>query len=358
MTYSEPVATAVCRTRSLAPSSSSTACDHPGALGQADGAVPTLGVTIYGCGEDEAVLFREMAPRFGVLPTITDEAVSEATLELVRGHHCISVGHKTHISGSTLLALHHAGVRYVSTRSVGCNHIDLQSAEGVGISVENVAYSPDSVADYTLMLMLMAVRNAKSTVSRTQVHDYRLNDVRGKELRDMTVGVIGTGRIGVAVMDRLRGFGCRLLAHDRCPNTSADYVPLDELLQQSDVVTLHTPLNADSHHLLNRQRVEQMRHGAFVINTGRGALVDTEALLPALESGRLGGAALDVLEGEEGVFYSDHRQRPIENHLLLQLQQLPNVLITPHTAYYTDHALSDTVENTLINCLRFEGRAA
>jgi D-specific alpha-keto acid dehydrogenase len=123
-------------------------------------------------------------------------------------------------------------------------------------------------------------------------------------------------------------------------------------------VTLHTPLNADTHHLLDRKRIEQMRRGAFIINTGRGSLLDTEALTPALESGQLGGVALDVLEGEEGVFYSDHRERAIQSRLLLRLQQLPNVLITPHTAYYTEHALSDIVENTIINCLRFERRAA
>ena len=315
-----------------------------------------MGITIYGCGQDEAVLFREMAPGFGVQPTITDAAVSDANLELALGNRCISVSHKSQISGSILLALRQAGVRYVSTRSVGYNHIDMHYAESVGISVENISYSPDSVADYTLMLMLMAVRNAKSTMSRVQVHDYRLNDVRGKELRDMTVGVIGTGRIGVAVMDRLRGFGCRVLAYDRCPKTSADYAPLDELLQQSDVVTLHTPLNVDTHHLINRQRIEQMKHGAFIINTGRGSLLDTEALLPALESGKLRGAALDVLEGEEGVFYSDHRNKPIESKQLLRLHELPNVLISPHTAYYTDHALSDTVENSIINCLKFESR--
>lgn len=298
-----------------------------------------------------------MAPRFGVAPTLTEVAPSEATIELAHGNRCISISHKTQITRPTLVGLSEAGVRYVSTRSVGYNHIDLKSAESVGISVETVAYSPDSVADYTLMLMLMAVRNAKTTISRVQLHDYRLNDTRGKELRDMTIGVIGTGRIGAAVMDRLKGFGCRVLAYDRCPKTSAEYVPLDELIQQSDVVTLHTPLNAGTHHLLNRQRFEQIRPGAFVINTGRGALLDTEALLLALESGRLGGAALDVLEGEEGVFYADHRASPIQTRLLLRLQQLPNVLITPHTAYYTEHALSDIVENTLLNCRRFETRA-
>jgi D-specific alpha-keto acid dehydrogenase len=313
-----------------------------------------MGITIYGCGPDEAALFREMAPHFGVLPTITAAAVSEANSELASGNRCISVGHKAHITNSTLLALSQAGVRYISTRSVGYNHIDVEYAETVGISVENVAYSPDSVADYTLMLMLMAVRDAKSIIRRTDGHDYRLSDVRGRELRDLTIGVIGTGRIGAAVMDRLRGFGCRILAYDSRPATSADYVPLGELLQQSDMVTLHTPLNADTYHLLNRQRIEQMKHGAFIVNTGRGPLLDTEALVAALESGRLRGAALDVIEGEEGIFYADCRDKPIDSKQLLRLQELPNVIISPHTAYYTDRALSDTVENSMINCRKFE----
>jgi D-specific alpha-keto acid dehydrogenase len=298
-------------------------------------------------------LFREMAPRFGVVPTITEAAVSEANTGLALGNRCISIGHKTQLTNSTLLALSEAGVAYISTRSVGYDHIDVNYAETVGICVETVAYSPDSVADYTLMLMLMAVRHAKSVIRRADIHDYRLNDERGRELRDLTVGVIGTGRIGVAVIERLRGFGCRVLAHDRWPKAAADYVSLDELLRRSDIVTLHTPLIADTHHLLDRARIRQMKHGAFVVNTGRGALIDTEALVPALESGRLGGAALDVLEGEEGFFYADCSDKPIESEPLLRLHQLPNVLITPHTAYYTDHALSDMVEHTMANCLKF-----
>jgi D-specific alpha-keto acid dehydrogenase len=295
-----------------------------------------------------------MAPRFGVMPVITEAAVSEATVELAAGHRCVSIGHKTQVTNSALLALSQVGIRYISTRSIGYNHIDVAYAESIGISVENVSYSPDSVADYTLMLMLMAVRNAKSIIRRTDTHDYRLGDVRGKELRDLTVGVIGTGRIGTAVMDRLRGFGCRILAYDNRPGTAADYVPLDELLRQSDIVTLHTPLNAETHHLLDGQRIAQLKDGAFVINTGRGSLVDTGALVAALESGRLGGAALDVLEGEEGIFYADFRNKPIECAPLLRLQRLPNVIVSPHTAYYTDHALSDTVENSLVNCVNFE----
>jgi D-specific alpha-keto acid dehydrogenase len=314
---------------------------------------PTIGITIYGCGQAEAALFREMAPRFGVVPTITEAPVSEANIGLALGNRCISVGHKTQITNSILLALRLAGVSYISTRSIGYNHIDVNFAESMGISVETVAYSPDSVADYTLMLMLMAVRHAKSVIRRADVHDYRLNGVPGRELRDLTIGVIGTGRIGCAVVDRLRGFGCRTLAYDTRPTTSADYVTLGALLEESDIVTLHTPLTAETHHLLDHHRIGRMKHGAVIVNTGRGALLDTEALVSALESGRLGGAALDVLEGEEGIFYADCSDKPIESQLLLRLHRRPNVLISPHTAYYTDHALSDAVENSLVNCLKF-----
>jgi D-specific alpha-keto acid dehydrogenase len=244
-------------------------------------------------------------------------------------------------------------VRYISTRSAGYNHIDLSAAENLGISVENVAYSPASVADYTLMLLLMVVRHAKSTVLRSQAHDYRLPEVPGRELRDMTIGVVGAGRIGVEVIERLRSFGSRVLACDRHAEPSLGCVSLDALLAQSDVVTLHTPLTRATHHLLHRERISQMKPGAFVINTGRGSLLDTEALLHALESGRLGGAALDVLEGEEGIFYFDQREKAASHPILLRLQQLPNVIITPHSAYYTDHALRDMVETTLANCLAF-----
>jgi D-specific alpha-keto acid dehydrogenase len=311
-------------------------------------------ITVYGCAPDEAVLFRELAPRFGVTATLTEAAISEANVELAAGNRCVSIDHKTRVTAAILLALSRAGVRYVSTRSIGLNHIDTAYAQSVGISVGNVSYSPDGVADYTLMLILMAIRDARSIISRADAQDFRLNDVRGKDLRDLTVGVIGTGRIGAAVIDRLRGFGCRILAYDKHPTSIAAHVPLDELLRQSDVVTLHIPLDPDTHHLLDRGNIKLMKRGAFIVNTGRGSLIDTEALLPALENGELGGAALDVLEGEEGVFYADRRETPLENDLLSRLQKLPNVLISPHTAYHTERALRDTVQNSLTNCLKFE----
>jgi D-specific alpha-keto acid dehydrogenase len=311
------------------------------------------GITVYGCGPTEAALFREVASRYNVTLKVTEAPVSETNIELAAGNRCISVDHKTRITDAVLRALSQAGVEYISTRSIGYNHINVEYAENIGITVGNVAYSPDSVADYTLMLMLMLLRNAKSTINRADSHDYRLNDLRGKELRDMTVGVAGTGRIGAAVIDRLQGFGCHILAYDKRSKTSADYVSLDELLSRSDVVTLHTPLNEDTNHLLNRQRIGQMKPGAYVINTGRGPLLDTVALIEALERGDLSGAALDVLEGEEGIFYADYRNKPVDGNLL-RLQKLPNVIITGHIAYYTDHALRDMVENSIINCLKFK----
>src|SRR5437763_5324963 len=253
MIYGDPARAAARRSPLPTPSPSSAA--------------PKIGVTIYGCGQDEAALCREMASRFGVMPTISAAAVSEANIEPAYGNRCISIGHKTQVTNPVLLALSRAGVEYISTRSIGYNHIDVKYAESVGITVENVTYSPGSVADYTLMLMLMAVRHAKSVTRRADAHDYRLSDIRGKELRDLTVGVIGTGRIGTAVMDRLRGFGGRTLAYDARPKTSADYVTLGALLEQSDIVTLHTPLTAETHHLLDRHRIARMKPGAVIVNT-------------------------------------------------------------------------------------------
>ncbi|MEV6830380.1 NAD(P)-dependent oxidoreductase [Amycolatopsis sp. NPDC051102] len=311
------------------------------------------GVAVYGCGADEASLFREVAARIGVRVTLVEGALSESTVGLAAGHRCVSVGHKVPVADSVLRGLAGVGVGYLSTRSVGFDHIDVAYAASVGIVVGNIAYSPDSVADYTLMLMLMAVRDVVSVVRRGEGGDFRLGGVRGKELRDLTVGVVGTGRIGSAVVVRLKGFGGRVVACDSRPCASVDYLSLDELVRVSDIVSLHTPLTEETRHLLDRRRIGSMKPGAFVVNTGRGSLIDTDALLVALESGRLGGAALDVLEGEEGVFYSDCRGKAVGSRLL-RLLELPNVIVTPHVAYYTDRALRDTVENSILNCLEFE----
>jgi D-specific alpha-keto acid dehydrogenase len=315
----------------------------------------TAVLVAYGCTAQEAALFRRLAPRFSVpLAAVTDGPLTERNAALAAGVRCVSVGHKTPVTHGALRALSDTGVRYLSTRSIGSNHIDLPYAESVGVRVEGVSYSPDSVADHTLMLMLMAVRRAGSVLRRAVAGDYRLEERPGSELRDLTVGVVGTGRIGAAVVRRLRGFGCTVLTHDSRPWAETEHVPLDELLRRSDLVTLHVPLTDDTHHLLDRRRIRQLKAGAVVVNTARGGLIDTEALVAALEDGHLGGAALDVVEGEDGIFYADLRDRPVDHDLLLRLRAMPHVVITPHTAFHTDHALADMVENTLLGCLRFE----
>ena len=312
-----------------------------------------MDITVFGCEPDEAEIFTKLSSEFGVTVSLIKNAVSENNAKLVRGCRCISVSHKTELSEPILIALKNAGVKYISTRSIGWNHIDIQAAKRLGIQIDTVAYSPGSVADYTLMLILMLVRGTKSILRGAERFNYRLNNLRGKELGDMTVGVVGTGRIGQAVMERLKGFGCRVLAYDCNQNTKASYVAFHELLSNGDIITLHIPLTADTRHIIGCDQMKAMKPGALLINTSRGALVDTEALAKALKEKNIGGAALDVLEGEEGIFYHSCIQRALEHPFLATLQQMPNVIVTPHTAYYTERVLVDTVRNTIKNCLNF-----
>lgn len=317
-------------------------------------AAPTA-ITAFGCDPDEARLLRELAPRVGAHVTVVDEPLTPQTAQLARGSRCITVSHRAPITRDTLDVLARVGVRLVSTRSVGANHVDTQYAASLGITVGTVAYAPDGVADFTVMLILMTLRQARDLLSRADAFDFRLAPRRGRELRDLTVGVVGGGRIGSEVAARLAGFGCEVLVHDaRDPGS----VPLVTLLSRSDVVTLHTPLTARTRHLLDAERIALLPPGAVVVNTGRGGLIETEALLAALEDGRLAGAALDVVEGEEAVFYADHRSSPAAvPDLIRRLHSLPQVVITGHTAYFTDGALRDTVTGTLIACQNYESES-
>jgi D-specific alpha-keto acid dehydrogenase len=318
------------------------------------------GLTVFGCEQDEARLFDELAPRFGVAPTTTSEVVSEASILSVPVNRCISVGHTSEVSQGELRALSAAGVEYVSTRSIGLDHIDLDAAAELGITVENVAYAPDGVADFTLMLILMSIRNATEVVGTAAHPDVRLDTGRGRDLRDMTVGVLGVGRIGRAVVRRLQGFGCRVLAcsNGRTTAAAADLVSFDELLHESDIVTLHLPLTVETYHLIGRREIESMKRGALLVNTARGSLVDTDALIAALASGRLGGAALDVLEGEDGRVRVDRTTPRVDDPNLSRLRELPNAIVTPHIAYRTARTLRETVEATLTNCVIFERNQA
>jgi D-specific alpha-keto acid dehydrogenase len=263
------------------------------------------------------------------------------------------VNHKAPIDARLIWTLQRRGVKYLSSRSIGLDHIDSDAAKMAGILVESVAYSPESVAEYTIMLMLMAIRNAGSILRRVNHCDFRLEESRAPELRDMTVGVVGTGRIGKAVIERLSGFGCSILAYDPHPAANTAYVDLDELLKRSDLVTLHLPLYAATWHFLDRERISRMRRGAILVNTARGGLIDADALTDALEHGGIASAALDVIEGEDGWFYRDCSA--LAPPPFARLLGLPNVIVTPHTAFYTEHALSDIVQNTIRNCLEYRG---
>jgi D-specific alpha-keto acid dehydrogenase len=206
----------------------------------------------------------------------------------------------------------------------------------------------------------MALRDARGLVGTTPRQHLGRSTERARDLCELTVGVVGAGRIGTAVVRRLQGFGCRVLACSRRSSAveGAEVVPLDELLHRSDIVSLHVPLTEDSHHLIGGEQLAAMKPGALLVNTARGALVDTTALLEALETGWLGGVALDVLEDEERAFPVDHDAGRIDHEHLHRLQHLPNAVVTPHAAHLTRRMLHDTVEQTLAACLRFEGDRA
>ena len=311
-------------------------------------------LTVFDCEDKEIHAFRTLSPRFGIETIFTESPIEQYTRNPNLWSRCISISHKSRITASDLHALHRTGVSCICTRSIGYDHIDTGTAARLGIFVQNTPYLPGGVADYTVMLMLMAIRGIRPVLLRTVHNDFRLNAERGKELHDMTVGIVGFGRIGRAVKERLTGFGCRILLCD--PGSIADCIPLCRLLKESDIVTLHVPLTTETYHMMDEEQFHLMKQGAFLINTGRGALINTPALISALENGDLGGAALDVLEAEQEIFYCDHTQDCPDHAYVTKLSALQNVIITPHTAYYTDRVLYDTVEKTLMNCLNFERR--
>jgi D-specific alpha-keto acid dehydrogenase len=310
-------------------------------------------LTVFGCAGEERLLFERYAARLNARITCVGEPIRPASAGLIPPESAVSVSHMSPVDARLVRILRDRGVGYLSSRSVGLDHIDLAEAKLAGILVKGVDYSPESVAEYTVMLMLMAMRNARQTLLRAGRLDFRLQDRRPPELRDMTVGVVGTGRIGSAVIGLLRGFMCRLVAYDPRPRANVAYLELDELLRVSDLVTLHLPLTTATRHLLDRARIERMKRGAILINTARGALVDTPALADALERGDIASAALDVVEGEEGWFYRDCSRAGLPP--FQRLLSLPNAIVTPHTAFYTRHALEDTARNTLQDYLEYIG---
>lgn len=239
------------------------------------------------------------------------------------------------------------GVKYILCRSVGYDHVDLKAAAEFGMRVANVGYPPSGVANYAIMLMMMAARKMPQIMARASVQDYTLRGKIGKDISFLTVGVIGTGRIGTTVIEHLSGFGCRILCCDTYQNEKAaalaEYVDLETLYRESDIITLHTNATAEDYHLLNESAFAAMKDGVIIVNTARGKLIDVNALIAALKSGKVGGAALDVLENENELFYYNLAGRVIANDQMAVLRSFPNVILAPHTAFYTEQAVENMV---------------
>jgi D-lactate dehydrogenase len=249
-------------------------------------------------------------------------------------------------------------VKHIALRCAGFNNVDLSVARELGFVISRVpAYSPHAVAEHAVALLLSLNRKIHRAYNRVREHNFSLAGLVGFDLQGKTVGIIGTGKIGRVVAKIFRGFECRVIAHDPFPqidwssSMGIEYVGLQELLQKSHMVSLHLPLSPETKFLINRERLDSMKDGAFLINTSRGKLVDTQALIEVLKSGKLGGVALDVYEEEEGVFFEDLSNNVLQDDELSRLLTFPNVLVTSHQAFLTEEALKEIARVTTQNIL-------
>ena len=297
---------------------------------------------------DELGYCEEFRKKYGIDYVWTADPPRPDNLALAMGCDAVSTN-PCEVTPAYLEAFAKGGVRYLPCRSIGYDHIPLDAAKRLGLRVSHSHYPPEGVANYTIMLMLMATRKMNQIMLRAAAQDYSLSGKMGKDLSNCTVGVIGTGKIGSTVIRHLAGFGCKILAYDLYPNKDvqalARYVSLEELYAQSDVITLHLNATAENHHLVNAAAIEQMKQGAILINTARGTLIDPEALIRGLESGKLGGAGLDVVEDENGICYYNRCGEALHNRELNLLRSFPNVIVSPHTAFYTDVNVASMVES-------------
>lgn len=318
-------------------------------------------VTVFSCREfDEKELFLSYGKQYGLELVLCHDAPSLENVELVKGSECVDIL-TSKIDRNLAKAFAHRGVKYLITRTIGYDHIDVKSCREFGITVGNAPYGPNGVADYTIMLLLMSIRKAKRIIERTNIQDYTLAGNLGRELKDLTVGIIGTGRIGRTVISNLSGFGCKILAYDLYQSEQvkekATYVSLEEMWKEADVISLHTPLTEDNFHLINEETLSKMKPGVVLINTARGGLIDSEALISAVEAGKVGAAGLDVVEDEFGLYYYDHKSDVLSNRALSVLRGFPNVTVTHHMAFYTDNCVRTVVEDSLKSCKCFmEGK--
>ena len=308
-------------------------------------------ICVYEVRPDELKDLETIGRELGLQLELHKEVPSLETAAFAQGCEGVSMLGQGTIDAALLDAWKAMGVRCVSTRTVGYNHIDTAHAQKIGLMVCNSDYPPTGVAEYTVMMMLLVLRNYKPALWRGQVNDFSLAGLQGREINDLTIGVIGTGRIGFSVIKALSGFGGRIIAYDPYPSDKvrqyAKYVAMDELLAESDVITLHIHLTPQTRHMINKDVIAKMKDGIVLINCSRGELMDMDALIEGIESRKIGGLGLDTVEGETGLVHLDHKTDILKNKDIAYLKQFPNVVMTPHMAFYTDVAVTGMVRSSL-----------
>lgn len=304
--------------------------------------------------EDETEIFEKVNQKFGFELDFCPEKLSFENRNIAAGYEALSINATCKIDADTMSFLKEHGMKYILTRTAGVDHIDMDAAGKMGIRVANVpAYSPNAISEHTVMMILSVLRKMKVQSHRIEEQYFFIEGLRGRELRTMTVGVIGAGRIGASTIRNLSGFGCRILTFDVYKRDDvakyAQYVSKEELLQQSDIVVLHCPFTESNYHMIDSEVIETMKDGAILVNTARGGLVDTQAVYDALVRGKLSAFAMDVYEYENETQRKDFRGKEIPDKLLAELLKMDNVLFTSHTAFYTDEAIENIVDTTLTN---------
>ncbi len=285
--------------------------------------------------------------------------LSAETVSAAKGAHGVCVFVNDHVDRRCLIMLAELGVRLIALRCAGYNNVDLKCARELGLTVVRVpAYSPHAVAEHAVALLLTLNRKIHRAYNRVREQNFSLGGLVGFDLYQKTIGIVGTGKIGRVTAQIFRGFGAHVIAHDPVPAlewstaNNVQYVDLANLLSRSDIISLHVPLLPETHHVINEQALAQMKPGIFIVNTSRGKLIDTGALIAALKNGHVGGVALDVYEEEAGIFFEDLSGQVLQDDLLSRLLTFPNVLITAHQAFLTHEALSEIARVSTENFLQ------
>ncbi|MCD8075707.1 MAG: D-isomer specific 2-hydroxyacid dehydrogenase family protein [Lachnospiraceae bacterium] len=303
-------------------------------------------IIAYEVREDEREHFDRFAKEYGTELVLTEQVPTPENAFLVSGCDGVTILGQGKIGSILLDEYKRLGIRCLSTRTIGYDHIDITHAKKIGLPVCNAFYDPNGVAEYSVMLMLLCLRHYKAALWRAQVNDYSLQGLYGRELRNLTVGILGTGRIGTQAAKILSGFGCRILGFDHHIGKASEwltYTDLDTLYQESDIITIHLSLNDQTRHMINSNSIARMKDNVILINCARGTLMDTDALIAGIEQKKIGGLGLDCFEHEEGIYHLDRRDDIISNRSMAYLRQFPNVVMTQHMAFYTDAAVSNMV---------------